>query len=110
MNDVQMRLIKKTYKVSKFVVLKFWKFIFNFFNLLQKLTAFENIEIPLIYKKVPKKQRKETPKHGAPCIIKIFMIYYALFFDGPIVYRLGHELFMLGRGVRLSLGLPDKRV
>ena len=25
---------------------------------------------------------------------------------GPIVYRLGHELFMLGRGVRLSLGLP----
>ena len=26
--------------------------------------------------------------------------------SGPIVYRLGHELFMLGRGVRLSLGLP----
>ena len=34
-------------------------FIFQNFNLLQKLTAFENIEIPLIYKKVPKKQRKE---------------------------------------------------
>ena len=28
------------------------------------------------------------------------------FRQGPIVYRLGHELFMLGRGVRLSLGLP----
>lgn len=34
-------------------------FIFQNFNLLQKLTAYENIEIPLIYKKVPKKQRKE---------------------------------------------------
>lgn len=34
-------------------------FIFQNFNLLSKLTAYENIEIPLIYKKVPKKQRKE---------------------------------------------------
>ncbi len=34
----------------------------------------------------------------------LILIYYARF--GPIVYRLGHELFMLGRGVRLSLGLP----
>jgi hypothetical protein len=35
------------------------------------------------------------------------MIYYELVDFGPIVYRLGHELFMLGRGVRLSLGLPN---
>ena len=34
------------------------------------------------------------------------LVYYAPFFRGPIVYRLGHELFMLVRGVRLSLGLP----
>lgn len=34
-------------------------FIFQNFNLLQKLTAFENIEIPLIYKKIPKAKRKE---------------------------------------------------
>ena len=34
-------------------------FIFQNFNLLQKLSAYENIEIPLIYKKVPKKERKE---------------------------------------------------
>ena len=34
-------------------------FIFQNFNLLQKLTAYENIEIPLIYKKVPRRKRKE---------------------------------------------------
>jgi len=34
-------------------------FIFQNFNLLSKLTAYENIEIPLIYKKVPRKNRKE---------------------------------------------------
>lgn len=33
-------------------------FIFQNFNLLNKLTAYENIEIPLIYKKVPKASRK----------------------------------------------------
>ena len=34
-------------------------FIFQNFNLLPKLTAYENIEIPLIYKRVAKKKRKE---------------------------------------------------
>ena len=34
-------------------------FIFQNFNLLTKLTAYENIEIPLIYKRVPRKKRKE---------------------------------------------------
>ena len=34
-------------------------FIFQNFNLLTKLTAYENIEIPLIYKKVARKKRKE---------------------------------------------------
>ena len=34
-------------------------FIFQNFNLLSKMTGFENIEVPLIYKKVPKKKRKE---------------------------------------------------
>ena len=38
---------------------KYFGFIFQNFNLLQKLTAYENIEIPLIYKRVPRKQRKE---------------------------------------------------
>ena len=28
--------------------------------------------------------------------------------DGPIVYRLGHQVFILVRGVRLPLGLPTK--
>ena len=37
-------------------------FIFQNFNLLTKLTGYENIEIPLIYKKVPKKKRKEIIK------------------------------------------------
>ena len=34
-------------------------FIFQNFNLLTKLTAYENIEIPLIYKKVSRSKRKE---------------------------------------------------
>ena len=34
-------------------------FIFQNFNLLSKLTAYENIEIPLIYKKVPRNKRKQ---------------------------------------------------
>lgn len=28
-------------------------------------------------------------------------------FDGPLVYRLGHSLFMAVSGVRLSSGLPN---
>ncbi|MBB3112974.1 putative ABC transport system ATP-binding protein [Paenibacillus phyllosphaerae] len=34
-------------------------FIFQNFNLLNKLTALENVELPLIYRGVPAKQRKE---------------------------------------------------
>ncbi len=34
-------------------------FIFQNFNLLNKLTAYENIEIPLIYRRVPGRKRKE---------------------------------------------------
>lgn len=34
-------------------------FIFQGFNLIQNLTAFENVELPLIYRKVGKKERKE---------------------------------------------------
>ena len=34
-------------------------FVFQSFNLISKLTAEENVELPLIYQKVPKAQRKE---------------------------------------------------
>lgn len=34
-------------------------FVFQNFNLLNKLSAYDNIEIPLIYKKVPKAKRKK---------------------------------------------------
>lgn len=34
-------------------------FIFQSFNLIQGLTALENVELPLLYRKVPKKQRGE---------------------------------------------------
>lgn len=35
-------------------------FIFQSFNLIQGLTALENVELPLLYRKVPKKQRSEA--------------------------------------------------
>ena len=38
---------------------KYFGFIFQNFNLLSKLNAYENIEIPLIYKRVPRKNRKK---------------------------------------------------
>ncbi len=38
---------------------KYFGFVFQNFNLLQKLTAYENIEVPLIYKKVPRRNRKK---------------------------------------------------
>lgn len=34
-------------------------FIFQSFNLISGLTAVENVELPLVYRKVPKKQRRE---------------------------------------------------
>ncbi len=37
-------------------------FIFQGFNLIQSLTAFENVELPLIYRKVPRGKRHELAK------------------------------------------------
>ncbi len=39
-------------------------FVFQGFNLIQKLTAIENVELPLIYLNVPAKERKERAKEA----------------------------------------------
>ena len=49
---------KKSKELAK-IRNKYFGFIFQNFNLLQKLTAYENIEIPLIYKRVPRKNRRK---------------------------------------------------
>ncbi|MFN3604819.1 MAG: ABC transporter ATP-binding protein [Leptonema sp. (in: bacteria)] len=38
-------------------------FVFQTFHLLQKYTSYENVELPLIYAKVPKKEREERVKY-----------------------------------------------
>ncbi len=42
-----------------------------------------------------------------PCCATICGLLFG-FRYGPIVYRLGHQVFILARGVRLSLGSPKK--
>ena len=39
-------------------------FIFQNFNLLAKMTAAENIELPLIYQRIPHKERRERVEHA----------------------------------------------
>lgn len=53
--EIQKKKPKELAKIRN----KYFGFIFQNFNLLQKLTAYENIEIPLIYKRVPRRKRKE---------------------------------------------------
>ena len=45
-------------------------FIFQSFNLIDELTVYENIELPLIYMKIGKKERKQKVEH----IMKMFTI------------------------------------
>lgn len=39
-------------------------FIFQQFNLLPKLTSFENVELPLIYRNIPHKERKQAAEEA----------------------------------------------
>ena len=54
-NVIQQKKAKDLAKIRN----QYFGFIFQNFNLLSKLTAYENIEIPLIYKRVPRRKRKE---------------------------------------------------
>lgn len=44
-------------------------FIFQQFNLLPKLTAYENVELPLIYRNVPHKERKNQSKSRSVSLV-----------------------------------------
>lgn len=43
-------------------------FVFQGFNLIPTLTAAENVELPLIYRKVPVRERKETVKQALEAV------------------------------------------
>lgn len=47
-------------------------FVFQFFNLIEGLTAYENVELPLIFDSVPYEQRK----HAVDSLIKDFNLDY----------------------------------
>ncbi|WP_322873855.1 ABC transporter ATP-binding protein [Arcobacter caeni] len=49
LNRNQMALLRRTYL----------GFVFQSFNLLGRTSALENVELPLVYRKIPSKQRKE---------------------------------------------------
>lgn len=43
-------------------------FIFQSFNLIPSLTALENVELPLLYRRVPKKQRSDIALNALECV------------------------------------------
>lgn len=43
-------------------------FIFQSFNLIPSLTALENVELPLLYRRIPKKQRSDTALTALECV------------------------------------------
>lgn len=43
-------------------------FVFQGFNLIPTLTAAENVELPLIYRKIPMRERKETVKQALEAV------------------------------------------
>lgn len=43
-------------------------FIFQSFNLIPSLTALENVELPLLYRRVPKKQRSDIALSALECV------------------------------------------
>ena len=54
--------------------------------------------------------RRLTLAKAVFCAILATQNASAFFFlFGPIVYRLGHQVFILVRGVRLPLGLPNEK-
>ena len=66
-------------------------FIFQSFNLLPKLTAEENVELPLIYQKIPKSDRKRRVKEALEKV--------------ELSHRMGHRPTELSGGQRQRVAI-----